>query len=217
MGASNSERKNLKFYSLKAKVDATNDPYFGLSEKVEDKWKTTQQFNQIEGTLVKAEIKEKEYDGSKQNVFYITLKDDSEESVVQMTHNQITYSIISTLCSAIVPNPKVFMRVYKEQSGEYWNGKCYIEVDGEKLGWAINPKDAPKSEKLLKPDGTEALNAGKPIYDSSAKQKFYEDAFIGQVVPLANAKTITQEQNSATFLADMNAPITPVDTEEEPF
>ncbi len=225
MGASNSEKKNLRFYNLKAKVDAQNDPFFGVSEKINDKWETTNKFDTMTGRLVRAEIREKEYDGAKQNVFYITLNDGKEESVIQMTHNQISYSIISSLLSLDSFNKDLLIRLYKTSSQSngktYWNGHAFMELGMDKVSWSVNPKDAPKPEQVFKADGEPFLVNGKPTYDSTKKKLFYEEHFKTLIEKLKNSPTdikTEQQQSAEDFINDINQPVErEIDSEEDPF
>lgn len=222
MGASNSERKNAKFYSLKAKVDAQNTPHFALSEKIDGKWQTTGKFDQMEGTLVKAEIREKEYDGAKQNIFVLTLKDSVEESVVSMTHNQLSHSIINTLSSYEGFGPNLMIRLYcKEKhdsaSGKtFWNANAYIEADGHKLNWGIQPTDAPKSVPVFLPSGEPFIQNGKQVFDSSERRKFYEDLFMSKVVTKVGSPSVASKHTMTAdeFIKDINEPVERVDIDE---
>jgi hypothetical protein len=123
MGARNPESKNVKFYSLKAKVDATNDPFFSLTEKVNDSWQQTATFNEMFGVITKAEILEREFEGKKSNYFRFQLTDENEVSYVDMTHNGITYSILNSLASDFDTTKEISIRVYKKEQEK--DGKTY--------------------------------------------------------------------------------------------
>ena len=116
MGARNQEQRNLKFYALKAKVDNTNNPEFVVTEKVNDTWQITGRFSEMFGVITKIEMLEREYDGTKSNYFKFYIVDDAETSVVDMTHNAITYSILNTLASDFDTSKQVSISVYKKSS-----------------------------------------------------------------------------------------------------
>src|ERR1700748_816781 len=97
MGASNSSSQNLKFYSLKAKASDSETPAFVHTEKVNGTWTETGRYDTISGRLDGAEIKQKEYQGVKFNVFSLTISDDQETSKVELTHNSITHNLINSL------------------------------------------------------------------------------------------------------------------------
>ncbi len=197
MGASNSTSENKKFYSLKAKVDETNSPYFGLSEKADNKWKITQQFNQMTGMLDAAEIKQKTFEGSTTNIFVFTFNDGTEISQVEFTHNAITHSFINTLASDCNKINTYNLSVYKKQSKSesngktYWNGGIGVKVNGstENLKWSLDMNAAPKKEKVLKSDGQPFLSQGKQVWDSSKLNKFWEDVFTEKIANVLNKKT----------------------------
>ena len=192
MGARNPDTKSVKFYSLKAKVDATNDPFFSVSEKIEGSWKQTGTFNEIFGKLTKVEILEKEYEGVVSHYFRFRLEDENEVSNVDMTHNAITYSILNSLASDFDTNKEVTIRVYKTSNNGndgkiYYNGRAYVSVEGETLSWVLEPSEFPKPEQIFKKDGTPLKDNGKNVYDKEGVISFWEEFFNTKVAPKFSA------------------------------
>lgn len=187
MGARNQEQRNLKFYALKAKVDNTNNPEFVVTEKVNDTWQITGRYSEMFGVITKIEMLEREYDGTKSNYFKFYIVDENETSVVDMTHNAITYSILNTLASDFDTSKQVEISVYKksaEKDGKtYWNGRASITAEGEKLNWAIDVNDIPRPEQLFNKKGDPVITNGKNTYDNSAVLSFWEDIFLTRVQP----------------------------------
>lgn len=225
MGASNSEQNNKKFYSLKAKVDETNSPYFGLAEKVDGKWKTTQQFNQMTGMLDSAEIKEKIFEGAKSNIFVFTFNDGTEISQVEFTHNSITHSFINTLASDCNKINTYNLSVYKKQSKSekngkmYWNGGIGVKVNGstENLKWSVDPQQAPKKEQVMV-NGQPFMQQGKAVYDSSKLNKFWEDVFTEKIASVLKGSTSPTVNSGITNNDNLEKPIvSPPDQDDLPF
>lgn len=203
MGAKNSQQKQLKFYSLKAKSDETNKPFFGLSEKIDNTWKQTQQFDTISGTLSGAEIASKEYKGTSQNIFRIRLTDGEETSQIEMTHNTVAYSIINTLSTLQDTISDIMIRVYKtERDGKFY-GNAYIEANGKKLSWGMKPTDAPRKEPVTLKGGKPMLKDGKQVYDDSAVRTFYENLFSNTIASLFSKKDDTDKDEEPPIATDL--------------
>lgn len=211
MGASNSSSKNIKFYSLKGKVSAEETPNFALTEKVGEKWAITGNFDTMTGYLVSAEIKEKEFQGAKFNVFVLEINDDSETSKVEMTHNSITHSLINSLASDCNKLDEYSFTLRKKQTkgkdGKmYWNGACYINQKGrtESLKWSIDPQSAPRKEPVMV-NGTQFVQNGKPVWDDTKVKAFWEDVFRTKIIsvlgnPTPRAVPTAPAASSATNL-----------------
>jgi hypothetical protein len=189
MGASNSNSKQIKFYSLKAKADETNKPHFGFYEKVNEKWQITETFDTISGSLVGAEIAVKEYQGAKQNIFKIKLADGEEISQIEMTHNSISYSIINTLSSLAHTLGELKIKVYKSSKDGKHYGNAFIENEGQKMAWAFQPSEAPKRLAVTLPSGKPMLKDGIQVYDDSETREFYENVFTTKIVNLVKGTT----------------------------
>lgn len=190
MGARNQESKNLKFYSLKAKVDKDIDPHFAITEKVDDKWQVTGKFNEMFGKITKVDIQEKVYDDVKSNIFRLYMEDENETSCIDLTHNAITYSILNTLSSEFDTSKEISIKVYKKSSEKdgktYWNGRASLTVQGEKLGWGIEIADVPRPEQLFNGKGQPVLTNGKKTFDNSGVVAFWEDVFNTKIAPKFN-------------------------------
>lgn len=225
MGARNQESKNVKFYSLKAKVDATNDPFFSLTEKVGESWAQTGTFTEMFGTITKAETIEKEFEGVKSNLFRLQLTDENEVSYLDMTHNGITYSILNTLSSDFDVTKEVTIRVYKkvdEKDGKtYYNGRAYLESNGTSLNWGVDIKDVPKAEQVVKKDGTPLKQNGFNVYDKEAVIKFWEDLFKEKIQNKFVAKSEPSTSTETSTETKVEKPQTKkqeeVDDEDLPF
>ncbi len=230
MGATNSTSKNTKYYSLKAKVDETNTPKFVLSEKnAEGKWVKGAEFDTMSGHLSWAKIEEKEFEGAKFKVFNFGIDDDNETSVVQFTHNSITHNFINSLASDCNKLSNYSIQVYKKQSKSkdgkmYWNGGIAVKLDGsaEMLKWSIDPQSAPKKVQVIKADGTPFLQAGKPVYDSTLVNEFWERVFNEKIASVLGnpAERVVKPQPMAentNFESQSLTSATPADVDDLPF
>lgn len=224
MGARNPESKNVKFYSLKAKVDATNDPFFSLTEKIDNSWRKTATFNEMFGVLSKAEMLEKEFEGKKSNYFRLHLIDENEVSYVDMTHNGITYSILNSLVSDFDISKEISIRVYKQEQVKdgvtYYNGKSYVSVEGESLPWAIEMKDAPKPELVTKADGTPVIVNGSKVYDKENVISFWEELFNSKIknkFSSGSSKQNTVDQHVVSPVQEVEQDVEDEEEDDLPF
>lgn len=195
MGATQSGSTTpIKYYQLKAKVDETNSPYFVLQEKVDGKWQATQKFDTMSGLLASAEIKEKEFKGTKKNVFILGFEDANEISKVEMTHNGITHSVINALASNTNILSTYSIQVWKKAAANNkYYGQASVKIDGEKLAWSIDPTTAPRKEPVMV-NGVQFVQNGVPVYDDSKQLAFYETMFNEKVVAkLASLKSSPKE------------------------
>lgn len=224
MGARNPESKNVKFYSLKAKVDATNDPFFSLTEKIDNSWRKTATFNEMFGVLSKVEMLEKEFEGKKSNYFRLHLIDENEVSYVDMTHNGITYSILNSLASDFDISKEISIRVYKQEQVKdgvtYYNGKSYVSVEGESLPWAIEMKDAPKPELVTKADGTPVIVNGSKVYDKENVISFWEELFNSKIknkFSSGSSKQNTVDQHVVSPVQEVEQDVEDEEEDDLPF
>lgn len=192
MGASNSSQSSNKFFTLKAKADATNKPHFVQSVKKPDgKWGPADEtFDTMSGTIEDAYSEEKEFvKGVKETVFILVMKDETDTMKITLTHNQTTYSIINSLSSNPQPLSNYTISVYKKEGN---NGKFYgaaaVKENGQKTEWAIDPKSAPRGEKLLKADGSDYLVNGKQVFDDSKVKAFWLELFNTKVKKAFNTE-----------------------------
>jgi len=202
MGATNSATNSTKYYSLKGKASAEETPHFALTQKVEGEWKTTGTFDTMTGRLNHAEIKEKEYQGAKFNVFVFTIEDDTEVSKVEMTHNSVVHNLINALatdCNKL--DEYSFVLGKKQTKGKdgkfYWNGVAYVNVKGREKGlmWHIDPQSAPKKEPVMIPDGNGGMvqfqQAGKGVWNDSKVKAFWEDVFRNKIIAKLGGGSVT--------------------------
>ena len=198
MGARNREGKPVKFYALKAKVDKENSPFFAVSEKIDGKWKNTEQFTEVFGKLTKAEITQKEFEGVTSDLYNLTLSDDDENSVIQLTQNQITYNIINSLLSLENFDGELSIRVYKSEDTNndgktFYNGRAYVTFDGEKTEWALNMKEeVPRPEQLFKANGEPLLQQGKKVFDHEGVHNFWKNEFKKIIEKLKNTSDTSE-------------------------
>jgi hypothetical protein len=182
MGASNGNQGlNTKFYQLKAKVDATQNPHFVLSEKIDGTWKQTEKFDTMTGMLAGAEIREKEYKGSKKKVFILKFEDENELSQVELTHNGTTYNIINTLSSDCNIISTYSIQVYKKQVGDKFYSQASIKMDGNRMAWSFEPQTAPKKEAVMV-GGKPFLKDGQQVYDDTLLCEFFEKLFQEKII-----------------------------------
>jgi hypothetical protein len=219
MGATQSESKSMKFYSLKAKVNETDTPHFAQTEKVGDKWQVTNKFDTMSGMLNSATIEEKEYQGAKFKTFVLVFADDTETSKVELTHNSITHNIINCLatdCNSI-STYKIYVDKKKSKDGKYMNGRAFVNMDGsqESMKWSVDPQSAPKKVAVMV-NGQPFLQQGKQVWDDSELRAFWEKIFMDKIAskfkkPAAGSAT-TNNTSTTPPVTAQNA-----ENEEMPF
>jgi hypothetical protein len=213
MAGSNSESKNYEFYSLKAKVDESNEPYFGQTEKVEGKWKETKRFDTMNGVIVGAFIDEKEFKPGegKKKFFVLLMEENGTIAKVAMTHNQVAYGIINSIASCVDKLSKFSIKVYRDKptTGDngktYYNGKSFVKKENNKTEWHVRMQDAPKKEPVMLAGGVQYKTPdGKLVFDSTKVQAFWENIFtiaivgkVGTGKPTAPAAEATQNNTAA--------------------
>lgn len=179
MGASNSNTKSTNFYSLKAKADEQNAPHFTQSVKEGQNWVSKGSYDTMSGYLSGAELKVGVYNGAEIKKFILTFQDDEQINKIEMTHNQVSYSIIRCLCGLQNKLEAVEIKVarkYDKDKNKYY-GNAFLKVGAEDLKWAFPPTDAPKKEPVLLGDGNPFMKDGKPVQDDSKLRAFYEQKF----------------------------------------
>lgn len=189
MGASNPTQKSIKFYSLKAKADETNTPAFVESVKIDGKWQRGEPFSTMSGMLSGATIKEKDFDGTKTNIFVLTFIDDKETSQVEFTHNGLTHSIINCLSGMDNYLHDISISVGKktDDNNKVW-GQAYINTNlnaegrGEMAKWSFDPKTAPAKEPVLLQNGQPFIKDGKPVKDDTKLRAFFEEVFRSNIM-----------------------------------
>lgn len=221
MGASNSNNKNMKFYSLKAKADETNKPYFQLSEKVGEAYQKTEQFDTMAGSIKSAAIEEFDYQGAKTKVFVLMFEDDNETSKVSLSHSKLSYSIFNSIASDTAYINNYTIQVYKKQdkTTKKWWAAAAVKINDQRAEWAVDPRDTPKSEPIMGKDGKPLMKAGKPLYDDEPVKEYWEQFFKDRIMAPFNAAAksggtgskpvpaTSGSQSNEDFLADMNKPV----------
>ncbi len=211
MGATNSgSGKPMQFFALKAKVDEANKPFFSQSEKIDDVWKQTNTFDTISGVLSGAKIEEKDLKGhGKKKFFVLYIEDDNGVCKLDMSHNNITYSIINSLAHNCNSLSNYSIQVYRakpvEKDGKtYHNGRAAVKIEGKNTEWFIQPYDAPKKEPVMV-KGKPMMKDGKPVYDDTEVREFWEKMFTDRIVSVLGTKSTqggggtTNEETSHTY------------------
>lgn len=181
MLSTGTEKGQVKFLKVKGMKSSDPELKFGLQEKVDDKWVITSEYSKVSGSIGKVSLRENEYQGSKIKSIVVDMVDDGETYVISFGFNGLGFSLISTLLSDTSKVDSIYefglgKKTTRGADGrEYVNNKIYITVNGERGQWGVNMKDAPKKEKVLKNDGTVFIQNGKPVYDSTKSDSFWED------------------------------------------
>ena len=137
-------------------------------------------------------ITQKEFEGVTSELYNLTLSDENENSVIQLTQNQITYSIINSLLSLKDFDGELLIRVYKSEDTNndgrtFYNGRAYVTFEGEKTEWALNMKeDVPRPEQLFKANGEPLLQQGKKVFDYEGVHSFWKNEFKKIIEKLKN-------------------------------
>lgn len=188
MGASRSNSgKPMEFYTLKAKVDEQNKPFFAKLEKVNDVWTDTGTFDTIEGMLNGAKIEEKDLkEYGKKKFFVLFLEDENGVCKVDMSHNAVTYSIINSLSSCADKMGKFTINVYRakpevKDGKTYHNGRASVKKDGQKTEWFVKPQDTPKKVPVMVGDEP-FMKDGKQVFDDTKVRKYWETIFETAIV-----------------------------------
>lgn len=197
MGARNSQEKNVVFYKLKSKADATNTPHFSKVEKVGDSWQETDTFNELFGVIKGVELKESEHNGKKYKILSLKITDQSENSILQMPFTNVTYSIVNCLINEFDINDEISLTLVKTKSTangkDYYNASCYVNQDGEMVKWSIDIKETPRPELILGKDGEPLLVNGDKVYDKTKVEQYWVDKIENILIP--KFKNASSEEN----------------------
>lgn len=178
MGASNSDSKKTKFFSLFGKSSAEDKPAFRLSEKVGGKWTTTATYDTLSGRLIYAGIQQKEWQGVKFNVFILKLEDNGELLQVEMKHTSATHSIINSLCSIQYDSLQdLYMRVYQTVKKDKYYAGAVVKFGSNDLKWKFQFSEVPQKVAVMLPSGEPFMQNGKQVYDDTLTKKFWEAKF----------------------------------------
>lgn len=236
MGGRTSERANQKYYSLKSKAGAKADetPHFALVEKKGSEYVTTAEFNEMVGRITGASIKiGKTSQGKEIKSFILLLDDGIEISNLQLPFSNLAFSIVNTLASLPDLSGNFVFYVDKQQKDKYWNARCFIQVDEQRVNWKYKYEEYPHPIPIMIPDPNNegammhfALPNGDKQYDKTKMIAFWEKVFIEEVVPkvvkpTAPVTPVSQSDASKQFIDEMNEPVenqmNPEEDPNEPF
>jgi hypothetical protein len=204
MGATNSDKKSIKFFSLFGKSSAEEKPCFKLSEKVNGAWTNTAKFDTLIGSLTYAAIEQKEWQGVKFNVFVIKLSDGEEVMQVEMKHTSATHSVINSLCSINYNSLEdLYIRLYQTVKGDKYYAGAQVKFGANDLKWKFPFTDVPQKVAVMLPGGEPFMQMGKQVYDDTLQRKFWEDKFTEHVIKQVGMA------GHATPSAPYSAPMSP--------
>lgn len=202
MGGHNSNSfEPLRIFNLKAKADEQNDPHFQQRENVEGQgWKDTTQFDSISGIFVSAKIEERKFNDGIKNFFTFIMKDSEGKFKLSMSHNDVSYSMLSSIASCANTKDEFTISLWSQPSkdGNFINGRCKVLKSGEKTQWLVPPNEAPKKELITKKDGiTPLLNSsGKKQYDDEDRRKYWESVFTTSIVGVIGETQMRENTSS---------------------
>lgn len=235
MGGRVSDRVNQKYYSLKSKAGAKDveTPHFALVEKKGDEYVTVAQYNEMVGRITSATIKVGKTNKGKEIKSFVFLIDDGTEvSNLQVPYSNIAFSIVNALSSLPDLSGNFTFYVDKNKKGDYWNARCFIQQDEQKVSWKYKYEEYPHPEPIMIDDPS---NPGAKMhfetadgkqYDKTKMIAFWEKVFIEEVVPkvvkpTAPVTPVSQSDASKQFIDEMNEPVEnqmpPEEDPNEPF
>lgn len=168
MGLSNSEQARTTYVKMFSKEPGTDNinAFFGMSEKVEGKWQTTQRFDTVEGVLTGISVGEFTYQNDTKKTLKLVFSDNSGERVqVESTFTFLTYNVINTLYGCKDLSKQIRIKLYVRR-GEKDMPAAYIECGGERASWAFEPSQLPKPQRVTV--------GKKEVIDDSEVVEFYE-------------------------------------------
>lgn len=168
MGLSNSEQTKTTYVKMFSKEPNTDDvnAFFGMSEKVDGKWQTTQRFDTVEGYLTSVSVGEFTYQNDTKKTLKLVFTDESGERVqVESTFTILTYNVINTLYNCDF-SKDFKIKLYVKKGAEKNMAAAYIENGGERASWAYEPSQLPKPHKVMV--------GKKEVIDDSEVIEFYE-------------------------------------------
>jgi hypothetical protein len=177
----------MQFYSLKAKVDEQNEPFFAQSENVDGVWKETKTFDTMSGVIVGAKIEEKDMGThGKKKFFMLFMEDEEGICKVQMSHNQVSYGIINSIASCVDKISKFTMKVYRKKEEKdnktYWNGRSIVSKEGlKKTEWLVKMDTVPKKIPVMV-DNEQLIQDGKPVFSDKKVREFWENIFTNTII-----------------------------------
>jgi hypothetical protein len=168
MGLSNSEQTKTSYVKMFSKEPGTDDvnAFFGMSEKVDGKWQTTQRFDTVEGFLISATVGEFVYQNDTKKTLKLVFTDESGERVqVESSFTLLTYNVINALYNCDFDKP-IKIKLYVKKGAEKNMAAAYIENGGARASWAYEPSQLPKPHKVMV--------GKKEVIDDSDVIEFYE-------------------------------------------
>jgi hypothetical protein len=168
MGLSNSEQTKTSYVKMFSKEPGTDDvnAFFGMSEKVDGKWQTTQRFDTVEGFLSSVTLGEFVYQNDTKKTLKLVFTDESGERIqVESSFTLLTYNVINTLYNCNFEKP-IKIKLYVKKGTDKNMAAAYIENGGERASWAYEPSQLPKPTKVAV--------GKKEVIDDSEVIDFYE-------------------------------------------
>lgn len=168
MGLSNSEQAKTTYVKMFSKEPGTDNvnAFFGMSEKVEGKWQTTQRFDTVEGVLTSIATGEFTYNNDTKKTLKMVFTDNSGERVqVESTFTFLAYNVINTLYGCQDLSKQIRIKLYVRR-GDKDSPAAYIECGGERASWAFEPSQLPKAARVTV--------GKKEVIDDSEVVDFYE-------------------------------------------
>lgn len=168
MGLSNSEQAKTTYVKMFSKEPGTDNvnAFFGMSEKVDGKWQTTQRFDTVEGVLTSIATGEFTYNNDTKKTLKMVFTDNSGERVqVESTFTFLAYNVINTLYGCQDLSKQIRIKLYVRR-GDKDSPAAYIECGGERASWAFEPSQLPKAARVTV--------GKKEVIDDSEVVDFYE-------------------------------------------
>ena len=189
MGLSNSEQARTTYVKMFSKEPGTDNvnAFFGMSEKVEGKWQTTQRFDTLEGMLTGISVGEFTYNNDTKKTLKMVFTDASGERVqVESTFTFLAYNVINTLYGIQDFGKQIRFKLYVRR-GDKDSPAVYIECGGERASWAFEPSQLPKAARVTV--------GKKEVIDDSEVVDFYEKLVNEIAARLSKTpKPVTQEE-----------------------
>lgn len=193
MGAKVNERKNINYYSMKAKTsDSDATPYIGKSTKVGDKWQVTEKFNAIDGHLTDirhSTYKSPESQEEKTKVELTLMDEDGTTNILGANFNNMTYAMLNLLASQEEIGKldiNIWLGKPDKATGKAWPSIAIKNAptgkqDWEQCKWKYDYKDTPKADKVVV--------GKKTVTDDSKVVEFWTKVIDEQIKPKLKAFT----------------------------
>jgi hypothetical protein len=185
MGLSNSEQARTTYVKMFSKEPGTDNvnAFFGMSEKVEGKWQTTQRFDTLEGMLTGISVGEFTYNNDTKKTLKMVFTDASGERVqVESTFTFLAYNVINTLYGIQDFSKQIRFKLYVRR-GDKDSPAVYIECGGERASWAFEPSQLPKAARVTV--------GKKEVIDDSEVVEFYE-RLVNEIASRLSSKPVVK-------------------------